>query len=545
VTSRPRLLLAAVLGAIVLISACGRARDELQPVPAPDASAFEPSVRNALVTARAKFDRIVAEKPGDEQLGNAYGELAMTYHAQDLAAPATIAYANARSLAPHDKRWPYLLGHLYNDSSRVPEAIKEFEAVLAIQRDDAPTLQVLGDVYLKQGDLDKAQVLFERLGSDSKARPAALAGLAKVALARREYRSAADKFEEVLKLWPSATRLRQPLAMAYQGLGERAKADQNLRLYSSDGVEPAVDDPIADALGDKVAASRVLLRRGQRFGKAGRFDLAEKAFRAAVEADPTDAEAIANLGISLANLGRNEEARRRLAESLAMDDSNALAHFSLGVVHDRLGHDQTAIDEYAAALKRDPDNAQARVYMADAMLRGGRAAEAAQLYRDALDKSPGSSRMQYSLAIAYIRAGKPGDARKILEAALAAQPTNQMVQNTLARILATASESTVRDGPRALQMAKGLFEQTRNPDVGQTYAMALAESGNFEEAAKLQQETIIAYERARIDASKAFLQRNLASYQRRQPAREGWAADDPLFKPRAPAVRAAGEARTS
>jgi len=42
-------------------------------------------------------------------------------------------------------------------------------------------------------------------------------------------------------------------------------------------------------------------------GKAGRFDLAELEFRAAVEADPTNADAIANLGISLANLGRVDE----------------------------------------------------------------------------------------------------------------------------------------------------------------------------------------------------------------------------------------------
>src|SRR5438445_13182782 len=67
----------------------------------------------------------------------------------------------------------------------------------------------------------------------------------------------------------------------------------------------------------KVAASRTRVRRGQRLGKAGRFDLAELEFRAAVEADPTNADAIANLGISLANLGRVDEAQRRLSESLA------------------------------------------------------------------------------------------------------------------------------------------------------------------------------------------------------------------------------------
>ena len=92
---------------------------------------------------------------------------------------------------------------------------------------------------------------------------------------------------------------------------------------------------------------------------------------------------------------------------------------------------------------------------------------------------------------------------------------------------------------------RALFEQTRNPEVGQTYAMAFAAAGRFEEAVKLQQETIIAYERSRIEVSKPFLQQNLALYQRRQPAREPWPADDPLFQPRAPAARLASEAKPS
>jgi tetratricopeptide (TPR) repeat protein len=529
----------------VALAACGVSRDTLQPVPTPDASGFEPSVRNALVAARAEFDRAAAADPSDAELGLAYGELAMTYHAQDLVVPAIAAYANARRLAPKDTRWPYLLGHLYNDASRVPEAVEVFEAVLAIAPRDAPTLQSLGQIYLQQGRLDDAQALFDRLASNDKARGAALSGQGKVALARREYRAAIDKFEEALKLWPSATRLRQPLAMAYQGLGEPAKAEENLRIYSADGSEPSVDDPAADALGDKVAASRVLLRRGQRFGKAGRFDLAEKAFRAAVAADPTDAEALANLGISLANLGRLEEAQQHLVEALAMDDAIAVAHLSLGVIHDRMNRGEAAIAEYRATLRHDPDNAQAHVYMADALMRAGRPAEAADVYRDALQKSPGSSRMQYSLAMAYVKAGSMSDARRTLESGLAAQPGNQLFQNALARILATAPQDDVRDGVRALQIAKALFEQTRSPEVGQTYAMALAENGRFDEATKLQQETIIAYERSRMEVSKPFLQRNLALYRQRRPAREGWPADDPLFRPRAPAAQLANEAKPS
>ena len=43
-------------------------------------------------------------------------------------------------------------------------------------------------------------------------------------------------------------------------------------------------------------------------------------------------------------------------------------------------------------------------------------------------------------------------------------------------------------------------------------------------------------ERAGVLRLKPFLMRNLALYKQRKPAREGWAADDPMFQPRSPAV---------
>jgi tetratricopeptide (TPR) repeat protein len=522
-----------------LASGCPRPAPQIQPLPTVDTTDLEPSVRSALTRARAQFDRVAAGKPTPAELADAYGELAMTYQAQSLVPPAEVAYANARALAPGDKRWPYLLGHLYNDASKVPEAIAALEAALAIDRRDSPSLLSLGEAYLQHGDFDKARTMFERLASDRAARAAAAAGLGKVALATHQYKDAVGYFEEALKLSPGANRLRQPLAMAYRELGDRAMAEQNLRQFDAGGLEPGIVDPLADALNAKVAASRALIRRGQRAGKAGRFDLAEAAFRAAAEADPTNAEAVENLGISLANLGRLDEAQRELSRSLSMDGSSALAHFSLAVVLDRQGLDQPAIDQYRAALDRDPANLQARVYLADAKMRIGRTQEAAALYAEAVKASPDSVRMRMSLAMADVKAGRYAEARKVLEAALQAQPGNPEVTNALARILAAAPETKVRDGPRALELAKALFESTRDPDVGQTYAMAFAETGNFQQAVVLQKETIVVVEHTGGKAGKLFLQKNLSRYEQHQPAREGWAADDPVFQPRSPAARLA------
>jgi len=532
------LLIAALAG--TLVSGCSDPHRALVSIPAPmNLKDLEPSVRAALEKAQAEFDRIAAAKPSDAALSNAYGELAMTYHAQALVPPAEAAYKNARVLAPRDKRWAYLLGHLYNDASRQQEAITSFEAALAIDGTDAPTLLSLGEAYLQHGDFDKAQAMYKRLEATPNGAAIGLTGLGKVALAKHQYKEAVESLEAALKLAPEATRLRQPLAMAYQGLGDRAKAEENLRQYAVQGVEPEVADPLADELGAKVAASRALLRRGQRFGRAGRYDLAEPAFRAAVDADPANADAIANLGISLANLGRLDEARLRLEESLAKDDSNAIAHLSLAVVLDRQGLDDAAIREYKAALAHDPSNVQAYVYLADVKMRTGLPNEAAELYRQALERYPHSPRMQLSLAFANIKAGQYNEARKVLEAGLKEQPSNPEIINTLARVLATAPAAPVRDGARALELAKGLFGSTKNPEVGQTYAMALAETGNFSQAALLQRETIIVFEHNGGARKKPFLERNLALYEQSKPARQGWAPEDPVFHPRSPAAQLA------
>jgi tetratricopeptide (TPR) repeat protein len=531
------LLIAALIG--TLLGSCGEPQRALVPIPAASTAGLEPSVLAAIGRAQAQLDRVKAANSNATELSDAYGDLAMTYHAHSLVPPAEAAYANARSLAPHDRRWPYLLGHLYNDAGRLPEAIPAFEAALALDPDDAPTLLSLGEAYLQHGDFDKAHAMYKRLETNADARAAALTGLGKVALARHEYKEAAEDLEAALKLSPGSTRLRRPLAIAYQGMGEREKAEEALRRYAVDGPEPEVVDPLAEALGSKVAASRALLRRGQRFGKAGRFDLAEPAFRAAVEADPNSAEAAANLGISLANLGRLEEAQRYLSESLAKDDTSALAHLSLGVVLDRQGRDEDAARQYLAALDHDSDSVQTRVYLADLRMRTGRQEEAAKLYSQALERSPDSTRIQMSLALANIRAGQYAAARKILESALEQHPGSAEIINALARVLATAPNASVRDGPRALTLAKGLFEATKNPEVGQTYAMALAETGNFDQAVVLQRETIIVFEHTGGAQKKPFLERNLTEYLHRRPARQGWAADDPIFQPRSPAAQLA------
>jgi tetratricopeptide (TPR) repeat protein len=509
---------------------------DLLPMPKTDLSIVEPAVRNRITAATAEFDALTKSKASSADLAQGYGELAMVYHAQDLTVPARVAYTNAHRLNPHDKRWPYLLAHLYADEGDIAEAIKHFKTARDIDPAYVPAEFYLGQMHLLNGELDKARLIFEKARGDKDVAAAALAGLGKVALAGGKYQEAADRLEEALRLWPSASRLRQPLARAYRGLGEHSKAQANLAHFATNGAEPGFPDPVVDAMSDKVVVSRVLLRRGQQFGKEGRFDLAVGAFRAAAASDPGNAEALANLGISLANLGQLDGAQKSLVESLRLDDSSAVAHLSLGVIYDRRGEDGSAIAQYRSAVDHDPNNIQAAVYMADAIMRTGSSLDAVPWYRHALALEPRSIRIALSLAFALIKVASHSDARKVLETAFSQQPEDAEVINTLARLLATAPESEVRDGKRALAMAKSLFEAAPSLETGQTYAMALAENGSFIEAAKLQQQVIIGYERSGMPADESFLTQNLTAYLGHQPVREGWSAKDQVFRPRSPAA---------
>jgi tetratricopeptide (TPR) repeat protein len=330
--------------------------------------------------------------------------------------------------------------------------------------------------------------------------------------------------------------------MAWRGVGDERQAAEALQGYSPRGIEPAPPDPAVALMAARIASPQGLLRRGQRLSAAGRFDDALAAFEAGVRADPQHAELLTNLGIALANVGRTDEARRTLEQVLpdAPQPLKATAHATLGTLSDREGNDAGAALHYRAALNADAANDAVRVQLADALMRMGRAAEAAPLYVEILQRAP-ESRARLSLALARVRLGQFGAAKAELDRGLALQPDNLALNNALARLLAAAPDRGLRDGSRALSIAKGLLERSRHPEVVQTYAMALAAVGDFDHAARVQQQVADAHGSAAGAVPAEFIRLTLDRYRAGQAAERPWDPGDPIFQPRSPVVaRAAG-----
>ncbi len=94
-----------------------------------------------------------------------------------------------------------------------------------------------------------------------------------------------------------------------------------------------------------------------------------------------------------------------------------------------------------------------------------------------------------------------------------------MVTNSLAWLLATCPDPTIRDGPRAVRVATQACEATdwSDPSILDTLAAAYAESGDFESAIKWSEKSQLNYN---DDEGALELKQHLQSFREGKPVRE-------------------------
>ena len=105
-------------------------------------------------------------------------------------------------------------------------------------------------------------------------------------------------------------------------------------------------------------------------------------------------------------------------------------------------------------------------------------------FEEAVRVEPGLADDHLMLGDLLAQKGLPQAAAVHYEAALNLKPANLQLLNNFAWLLATASESSVRNGPRAYELALQArrLSSGRNPAVLETFAAACAEAGKLTEA---------------------------------------------------------------
>ncbi|HXV78235.1 MAG TPA: tetratricopeptide repeat protein [Candidatus Polarisedimenticolaceae bacterium] len=531
---RRRQLLVLSLTALSICAACRSPRGEtdrsLEPLPHPALAGSDPVVLEQIEQTRGAVETTAADpRSSAADLGRAFGELGMTYHAYRLAAAAIPCYRNAERLDPSEPRWPYYLGRLYRDAGAQDDAIAAFERSVADDPSYVPTLIELGRAESERGRYRDGAAWFAAALDADPDSAAAWVGLGKIALAEGDYDHAVELLEAAVALAPSATAIRYPLGLAYRGLG---RIDRALPLLDGQGgVPPSVDDPWLDRVQRYRRDMLSHLDRGLRLSAEGRHAQALAELRRAVEAAPEDVTARTTLGHGLAQAGDLDGARAELERALSLDPGSATAQFNLGTVYAQTGDDERAVAHLRAALDIDPGLVPAHVNLGNALRRLGRFEQALAEYHWVIDRQPGHAAARLNEGLVLIRLQRYAEALHRLDAAREAIPGDRNILQAVVRLLAAAPDDAVRDGRRAERLARTLVAPDASFDVLEAVAMAAAENGDFDAAIDWQSRALAAIGDGAPAALIEELRGNMRGYRSRTACRRPWPDDGPVLAP--------------
>jgi tetratricopeptide (TPR) repeat protein len=420
----------------------------LEPIPFPQSSALEPAVAEQIRGLEGDLNRILASPARDASAhADAFGEIGELFHAYELWDAAAAAYRNAMRLAPRDYRWIHLLADVEARRGNLEEARRLHANALALRPGDLPSLVGLGEALFGLNRLAEAAAPLREAVRIDPGSAAAHAALGRVAFAEHEAARARDEFEKALALVPDANRLHYELAMALRDLGDRAGAARHLARAGTVGIKVA--DDLVDGVSERRRGERAHLVRGRLAYVNGRMREAADEFGAAVAAEPRSVPSLVGLGSALGTLGDTDRALEAFRRALALSPDNVAAHYNVGRILSARGDTEAALREFEAVLRLAPDDEEAVLAAADL---GG-------------------------------RQGRFDEARRTLEAGLERMPSSGRLALALSYVLAACPDETLRDGSRALDLARRTFETSPSPASGRVVALALAELGRCGEAA--------------------------------------------------------------
>ena len=182
------------------------------------------------------------------------------------------------------------------------------------------------------------------------------------------------------------------------------------------------------------------------YHEAGQTDFAAAAYRAILDRDPNDPDALNLLGLIVQNQGQHAEAITLISRALAMDPDFPEALTNLARAKRAMGEPEAAAKLAARAASLDPALAEAHFQHGRALLDLERDAEAAAALKQAADLDPSSADAREGLGNALMRLHNHADALAAFDATLAINP-----HRVEALVNASASLLKLDRAPQALE----------------------------------------------------------------------------------------------
>jgi tetratricopeptide (TPR) repeat protein len=375
------------------------------------ALAQDQALAGRLDDALKTYQEVAEANPQDAQ---PYLGMARIYMEQRDFDNARKMADKAKELDPDDLEVRYNEVALLQEEGKTSEAIAALKGILdstarrtydpAQRSTRAKMLDELGALYRNNEQYDQAADTFRQMGVVDPDLAARAAGdVIDTYRLGKDYAKAQQESDAAIKKFPNDRFVHEVRAqlLADQGKTEPAIAELKKLLDGKNDRETYVAmaevyqkgrnfGEMAKALdaAEKLSQGKeedILFLRGAMYERQKKYDLAEKAFRQVIDADPNNAEALNYLGYMLADQNiRLQEAQDLIKRALHLDPNNYAYLDSLGWVYYRLNRLDDAEQQLTRSLQLSSRDGTIHDHLADVYFKEGKTKEAIDQWQLAL-----------------------------------------------------------------------------------------------------------------------------------------------------------------
>ena len=244
----------------------------------------------------------------------------------------------------------------------------------------------------------------------------------------------------------------------------------------------------------------------------------ETLFQYAVRKNPRSWTAHNNLATALEKKGAPTRAIEHYKKAMELNPHESQVYYNLAALLSRQKKFQEAISLYQKAIQITPDYPEAHNNLGLLLFQKGLLEKSVFHFRRSIELRPGHHLSHYNLANALVSLGDTKGAIHHFEEAAILHPGWTEAANSLAWILSTSEDPSIRNGDKALKYALIACRNTGYEEAStlDTLAAAYAELGRFEKALKYIK---LAEEKGEKDAVKDMKKRRKI-YQSARPFRQ-------------------------
>jgi protein O-mannosyl-transferase len=244
-----------------------------------------------------------------------------------------------------------------------------------------------------------------------------------------------------------------------------------------------------------VTPTIIALMSWRAFVQTSHWENSERLWNHALAVTTDNAMAHNNLGHLLLQRGEWDSAISHFKSALKIRSRNAVTHYNLGraLMENNLANAlarkgllDEAVSHYEESVRLRPDYGDPYFNLGSVLFQQGRIDDAIAQWHKALAAQPNDAGFHTALGNAFLKKGLQKDAIAEYEHAARISRQDPTARNNLAWLLATSSDASIRDGNRAIEVAKQAAQLSGGKDANylRTLAAAYAETGRFAEAAE-------------------------------------------------------------